>query len=179
MNPYAYEKWINPVGSNYVPPVTSVRRSLRANPLTDFNSAYQYWEGFESESEHVKNVQKVSAGKVLDQIRTLYPEGLGKKLLDLEAGWLFISEGIGICSLYVKYNLEEDSWSIEIKSPIYDCFNGYKQFKTLSFKTVQEVLSWLQTHPPKSVSVSIFELVRPVVFAYQNFRTGIDLEFNI
>lgn len=161
------------------PHVSSSRKNLRPWATNDLKLAYQYWEGFESESDHVKNVQKVSAGKVLEQIRTLYPEGLGTRLLDLEASWVFISEGIGVCFLCAKYNLEEDSWSIEIKCPIYDCFNGYKQLKTLSFKTGQEVLSWLQTHPPKSVSDSIFELARSVVLAYQNFSTGIDLELNL
>lgn len=79
---------------------------------------------------------------------------------------------------YENWLTEEDSWSVRIDSHIYDYFfNGYR--KTLSFKTDQEVLSWLQTHPPKSVSDSIFELARPVVLAYQNFRTGIDLELNL
>lgn len=175
MNPCAYENWLTPPS----PHVSSNRKNLRPWATDNLKLAYQHWEGFESESDHVKNVQTISAGKVLDQIRTLYPEGLGKKGLDLDASWFFISEGIGVFCLYVKYDLEEDSWSIEFKSPIYDYFNGYKQTKTLSFKTGQEVLDWLQTHPPKSVSDSIFELARPVVLAYQNFRTGIDLELNL
>lgn len=171
MNPYAYEKW--------QPRASFDRRNLRPWASNNLNQAYQYWEGFESESDHVKNVQKVSAGKVLEQIRTLYPEGLGKKDLDLEASWLFISEGLGICYIYVKYDVEEDSWSVGIKSPIYDCFNGYKQTRTLSFKTDQEVLDWLQSHPPKSVSDSIFELVRPIVFAYQNLENSMDMEIKL
>lgn len=172
MNPCAYENWLTPPS----PHVSSIRKNLRPWTTNDLKLAYQYWEGFESESDHEKNIQKVSAEKVLDQIRTLDHEDLCTKQFDLVASWAFASDCIGTNYLYVEYDLEEDSWSVRIESHIYD-FSGYR--KALSFKTGQEVLDWLQTHPPKSVSDSIFELARPVVFAYQNFRTGIDLEFNI
>lgn len=175
MNPGNCKTWLTPPS----PHVSSSRKNLRPWTSNNLNQAYLYWEVFESESDHVKNVQTISAGKVLDQIRTLYPEGLGKKGLDLDASWFFISEGIGVFCLYVKYDLEEDSWSIEFKSPIYDYFNGYRQTRTLSFKTGQEVLDWLQTHPPKSVSDSIFELARPVVLAYHNFENGMYMKINL
>lgn len=172
MNPCAFENWLTPPS----PHGSSIRKNLRPWSSTDLKQAYQYWEGFESKLDHVKNVQKISAGKVLGQIRTLYPESLSKKF-DLLTGWTFKSDGIGTIYLDVEYNLEEDSWLIRIEGNTYIFAIG--PVKTISFKTGQEVLSWLQTHPPKSVSDSIFELARPVVLAYQNFRTGIDLEFNI
>ena len=173
MNPGICKTWLTPPS----PHVSSIRRNLRPWSTNDLKLAYQYWDGFESESDHEKNIQKVSAGNVLKQIQTLYPEGLSKKGLDLLTGGAFAEDGFGIIYMDVEYNLEEDSWSVKIDSHIYDFFSGDR--KTLSFKTGQEVLSWLQTHPPKSVSDSIFELARPVMLAYQNFRTGIDLEFNI
>lgn len=175
MNPCAFENWLTPPQSETSPHGSSIRKNLRPWSSTDLKQAYQYWEGFESESDHVKNVQKISAGKVLDQIQTLYPEDLSKKF-DLLISWTFKSNCIGTIYLDVEYNLEEDFWLVRIESTI---SFSISYIKTLSFKTGQEVLSWLQAHPPKSVSDSIFELARPVVLAYQNFKTGIDLEFNI